>query len=131
MDMIMSNISDVEEQIYQKIFRLGQLYYEQHKDNAAGDPAYGEIVDIINKLSRNRIGFYKNKLRLEGQMMCENCGAIIPYGSVFCGHCGKRADEKEEGAAVSFLPNTNRCAKCGAELESGSLFCTVCGAKVQ
>lgn len=124
MDMVMENITRTEEELQQKIFQLGQMFFEDHKnDNNSSDRYYG-LIDQLNKLEQNRKGFYKNKLRLEGKMICENCGAVIPYGSIFCASCGKKADEKQEKTDVL------KCAKCGAELEAGSQFCVSCGAKV-
>lgn len=131
MDKVMENIAQVEGEIQQKIFQLGQLYYASHKDNFEGNPQYDTLVDLINKLDQNRKGYYKNKLRLEGYMMCENCGATIPYGSMYCNVCGKKADEKQGDTEPAVNANAPKCAKCGALLEEGSAFCTACGAKVE
>lgn len=124
MDMVMENIVQTEEELRQKIFQLGQMFFDDHKNDDNPSDRYYGIIDQINKLDQNRQGFYKNKLRLEGKMICVNCGAAIPYGSIFCSFCGKKADEKQTGA------DALKCSKCGAELEEGSLFCVSCGAKV-
>ncbi len=64
--------------------------------------------------------------------MCENCGAIISYGSVFCNQCGKKADEKSDEPGMPIeQPKTAKCSQCGAALEEGSMFCTSCGTKVE
>lgn len=130
MDRVMGNIAQVESELQQKIFQLGQLYYEKNKDKIDPQSEYFALMDIINKLEQNRKGFYKNKLRLEGSMMCENCGAVIPYGSMYCNICGKRADEKQEGGAEP-ATSEKRCRNCGEVLSEDSLFCTVCGTKVE
>ncbi len=93
--MTLENIARADGEIQEKIFQLGQKYYEENKNKETGELSqpYASIIDAVKKLEENRKGFFKNKLRLEGQMMCENCGAIIPYGSVFCNQCGKKADE--------------------------------------
>lgn len=129
MDRVMESIAQTEEDIRQKIFELGQKYYEENKDKKEIEAPYSKLVDQIIKLDQNRKGFYKNKLRLEGQMICENCGKIIPYGSVYCSECGKKADEKQEstGEADSGL----KCKKCGTSLNPGSQFCVSCGAPVE
>lgn len=125
MDMVMENIARTEEELRQKIFQLGQMFFDDHKNDDNPSDRYYDMIDQINKLDQNRMGFYKNKLRLEGKMICENCGAAIPYGSIFCSSCGKKADEKQAGGA-----DVLKCSKCGAELEAGSQFCVSCGAKV-
>lgn len=132
MDRVMENIAQVEAELQQRILQLGQMYYEDNKNNRGIEEKYFAQVDLINKLSMNRKGFYKNKLRLEGQMMCDNCGAIIPYGSVFCNVCGGKMDEKQGNVMPipAINPNEIRCKNCGAVLEDDSVFCTACGTKV-
>lgn len=130
MDRVMENIAQVENELQQRIFQLGQMYYEDNKNSNSLEEKYFAQVDLINKLSMNRKGFYKNKLRLEGQMLCEKCGAIIPYGSMFCNICGGKLDEKQESVIPVANSNEKKCKKCGATLDEDSLFCTVCGTKV-
>ena len=134
MDRVVENIAQSEAEIQQRIFQLGQLYYEDNKGKGKGDieEKYFILIDLINKLDLNRKGFYKNKLRLEGQMLCENCGSVISFGSVYCNVCGKKADEKQEDETVTSADDSGkRCSACGASLEEDSLFCTSCGAKVE
>ncbi len=132
MERMDANIAQVEAEIQQRYYQIGQMYYEEHKADEDKGDKYSSIVESISKLELNRTGFQKNKLRLQGQMMCESCGAIIPYGSVFCNICGQRADEKQEGGAV--VSNTSpgrRCAVCGAAMDADSMFCTSCGSKAE
>lgn len=134
MDRVMENIAQSEAEIQQRIFQLGQLYYEDNKEKEKGniEEKYFTLIDLINKLDLNRKGFFKTKLRLEGQMLCENCGSVISYGSVYCNVCGKKADEKQEDEDVTSMDDSGkRCSACGASLEEDSLFCTSCGAKVE
>ena len=131
MDRVMENIAQVESELQQKIFQLGQIYYEDNKNNNDMEEKYFAQVDLINKLSMNRKSFYQNKLRLEGQMMCENCGSVIPYGSMFCNVCGGKVDEKQENATAMATSNELKCKKCGAVLDDDSVFCASCGSKVE
>lgn len=126
MRQIVENISRVEGEIQEKIFQLGQMYYEKNKDNKEVEPDFYAQLDLITKLDENRKSFYMNKLRLEGKMMCANCGTVIPYGSIFCNICGKRADEKQEGGDVP-ESGVRICTVCGAVLDEESLFCEKCG----
>lgn len=101
MDRVMENISQTENEIRGRIYQLGEMFYQANKAKNRGeiDEQYYAIIDLVNKLEHNRRGYYKNKLRLEGQMMCEHCGAVIPYGSMFCNVCGQRADGQTGQAA--------------------------------
>lgn len=131
MDRVMENIAQVEGELQQKIFQLGQMYYDENKNNSDIEEKYFVLVDLINKLSMNRKSFYQNKLRLEGQMMCENCGSVIPYGSMFCNVCGGKVDEKQGNISVPVNSSEPRCKKCGAILDGDSVFCASCGTKVE
>lgn len=131
MRQIIENIARVEEEIQEKIFQLGQMYYQKNKDNRELEPDFYEQLDIITKLDENRKSFYMNKLRLEGKMMCANCGTVIPYGSIFCNICGKRADEKQEGEGDSEADGIRKCTSCGAKLDEDSLFCEKCGNRIE
>ncbi|MCM1386626.1 MAG: zinc ribbon domain-containing protein [Bacillus sp. (in: Bacteria)] len=133
MERIQENIAQAEMEIQQRIFQLGQMYYEDNKEKESGsiEEKYYTIIDLIQKLDLNRMGFYKNKLRLEGQMICENCGSVISYGSVYCNICGKKADEKQEGEPAKMTAAMRKCAACGAELDDNSIFCEACGTKVE
>lgn len=131
MDRVMENIAKIEGELQQKIFQLGQMYYEDNINNKDIEEKYFTQIDLINKLTMNRKSFYQNKLRLEGQMMCENCGSVIPYGSVFCSVCGRKVDEKQENAAPVANFNEPKCKKCGAVLDADSVFCASCGTKVE
>lgn len=130
MRQIIENIARVEEDIQEKIFQLGQMYYEKNKENREIESDFYAQIDLITKLDENRKSFYMNKLRLEGKMMCANCGTVIPYGSIFCGICGKRADEKIGNGSNSTKVSVRTCTVCGAELDGESLFCEKCGSKV-
>lgn len=134
MERAIESLNAAEKNLQDKIYQLGQMYYMDNKDNKDIDPKYLAMVDLITKFDENRKGFYQNKLRLEGQMMCANCGAIIPYGSVYCSSCGKNATVKEEGSVpispMSAPVEGKVCPKCGAAVEEGSLFCTTCGTKI-
>lgn len=124
---VMENIAQVEAEEQEKIFKLGQMFYENHKNDMDLSEPYCSLVDIITKMEENRKGFVKSKLQLEGKMMCENCGSIIPYGSVFCGSCGKKADQKSD--VQTRTEERKTCSKCGGIMEEGMDFCVECGTK--
>ena len=136
MDYIMASIAQVESEMQQRIFQLGQMYYEDYKNSSSLEEKYHDLVDLINKLDQNRKGYYKNKLRLQGQMMCESCGAVIPYGSVYCNFCGKKTDEKQVNTGTEDMnagmaaAEPARCPQCNEVLEPGSIFCASCGTRV-
>lgn len=129
MDRVMESITQTESELRQKLFQLGQTYYENNKDKKEIENPYAQMVEQITKLDQNRKAFYKNKLRLDGLMICENCGKTIPYGSVYCSECGKKADEKQESGETA--DSGLKCKKCGHPIKQDSQFCASCGSPVE
>lgn len=93
---VVENMRLTEEQIQQKFTQIGQAYYLKNVNKEDVEDEYKNLIEEIKKLDENRKGFYAHKLRLEGNMMCINCGEIVPYGSVYCIKCGKKTSSKEE-----------------------------------
>ena len=58
MRQVIENIASVEEEIQEKIFQLGQMYYEENKDNEEIEPDFYAQIDLITKLDENRKSFY-------------------------------------------------------------------------
>ncbi len=131
MDHLKENLANAEREIQQKIAQLGQLFYQDHKDDPSVEPAYLALIDQIKKTEENKKNFYQNMLRLEGKMMCLDCGAIIPYGSIYCNFCGKRLSAPVEAPKMPVAEaGVKICSNCGQTLENGESFCTNCGQKV-
>ena len=57
MDLVMENIARVDEEIQQKIFQLGQSYYEEHKAEEDPEDKYYDLINAITKLDYNMKSF--------------------------------------------------------------------------
>lgn len=126
MEVIAGNIASQEQQLQEQIFRLDQLYYQQHKDSTDESEEYANLIHLITQADQNRKALYQKKLHLEGKEMCMNCGSIIPYGSAFCCSCGKSIEKKEQESILGSV-----CSNCGKINHAGSGFCSGCGAKLE
>lgn len=91
-ERIEQNMAQIDVNIQNTFRQIGFMFYRENNENAQVEEKYGNLIEMIKKLEQNRKSFYANKLRLEGNMMCANCGEIIPYGSVYCSKCGGLAD---------------------------------------
>jgi uncharacterized RDD family membrane protein YckC len=63
-------------------------------------------------------------------MFCQNCGAELEDGDVFCSYCGTNIESDIKpimGAEVK----KRLCPKCGTELKGGEKFCGFCGADTE
>ena len=86
-----SQISDEEKNIKTNYALIGELYYEEMKDQP-GD-AYAQYVEKITE-SKNKINEYKNKIEeMKGRGKCPNCGAS---GSGRCVLCKLRTKNGKE-----------------------------------
>lgn len=54
-------------------------------------------------------------------MKCQNCGAELADGVLFCRECGSK---------VTNIPK-RFCRECGAELSDGAAFCAKCGTRIE
>lgn len=63
-------------------------------------------------------------------MICNSCKKPISDDTIFCRHCGTKA----EAVALSEMQQSSNtvhpCTVCGAKLEAIDVFCTSCGAPV-
>ena len=62
--MTLENIARADGEIQEKIFQLGQKYYEENKNKETGELSqpYASIIDAVKKLEENWKGFFKNKV---------------------------------------------------------------------
>jgi len=125
-DLANDKVKQAEQVVSQKIFELGQAYFNDNK-NADDSDKYFEYIDRIKKAEENRKEFFKAKLKLEGQALCDNCGKTVVLGSVFCNFCGAKMPQEP----VEVQPVSNVCKNCGKTLDEGALFCGSCGTKVE
>lgn len=120
-----SAINEAERKITQLKTKLGQSYYEAHKNDASAEGA--DIIAQITALYAD-IQTTRDKINdIKGIVKCTKCGADVPVGSAFCGSCGT----KVEAPAASAAPSGNICPKCGTVVAEGKAFCNNCGTKIE
>lgn len=128
-------IKNTEDQKNNLFMQLGKKYYyylsvEQDPDEDKMEliKEIDQILEEIKKTDKT-IDYYKEQLNiLKGTMICPNCNAEVPQGSMFCNCCGTKMEVKVQQPAGS---GSHRCSRCGAELFEGQVFCMSCGTKVE
>lgn len=90
------SIMQVDTQKKNIIFQLGEAYYKANKDNSDVDAAYKVAIENINRLEYNRKVWINRKMKLQGMRICEGCGNVLPYESVFCNRCGIKLEPVAE-----------------------------------
>ncbi len=116
-----SLIADEEKSIRSLYIQLGELYYKENKDHAAGE--YASIVDEINT-AHSHIDEYNKKIdEIKNMGKCPKCGAAIASDDIFCASCGTKIERK--------TVEENVCAKCGKPLNEDAAFCIYCGTKIE
>jgi ribosomal protein L40E len=121
-----SQIVEEQKQIARLYAEIGEVYYQQLRDNA-GSQFQERCAAVTAALGR--IASYRQELQqLKGVKSCAKCGAEIPVTAAFCGICGAPAESAPPAAEP--LPR-KFCANCGAEVEAGAAFCLSCGQRVE
>ncbi len=114
-------LGDLEKQLSKLYAELGKKYYEQIKDAPAQEDQ-GTVTQIKDLLAQVEIEKAEAR-RLNGMLLCPNCGSDVPAGTVYCSKCG--AVVPQPGVVSSV-----KCPGCGASLPAGTQFCTSCGTNV-
>lgn len=72
---------------------LGKAYFEAEGENAEG-PFYDKCKEIADKLKAAEC--LKAELNaIKGVVVCDACGAEVPYEYDFCGKCGAKITKPE------------------------------------
>lgn len=82
---------DAKNEIENSYLELGKKYFEANKDNEK-DP-FAEQLDVIKTMYEKEKLWHQYKLKQEGKLLCESCGAIITDDSLFCNKCGAKIPE--------------------------------------
>ena len=123
-----SAITDEERTQKNLFLQLGREYYNNHAEDA--EEALSRTVQDITD-SKTRVGQLQHEINdIRGIRVCEECGAEVQLGAVYCTSCGVRlpdyvAPAREPGA------NPDRCIYCGRELNKADRFCPTCGTKIE
>lgn len=100
--------------------QLGEAYANAHADDTDG-----EYASLLADIRAGRQTFEQMKAEitaLRGQILCPECGAVLPADAKFCINCGAKIPER--------VDTTLRCNSCGSPLLADAKFCTVCGTPV-
>lgn len=120
-------ISEKEKRVSQLLLRVGQSYYERHKDDDAAEEP--ERIAEINALYAEIFASREKIKQIKGVVKCENCGADVPLHATFCNACGAKVTRVEP--AKKPVQEGCVCPHCQAIVEKGNLFCNYCGTKIE
>lgn len=82
-----------------------------------------ECANLLNEIKQQlwQISKYRGQVKtLKGLTSCQNCGADVSYGALFCSVCGGKMD-------ITPPENAAECPKCGKQVKTEQKFCTGCG----
>ena len=114
-------ITNKENAINEKLFEIGQMYFYQLSNQQSVPDEYADSVNAIKDIQQEIEALRIQVKKLKGIIVCEQCGADVPDGSVFCIVCGARISE-----AVKVI-----CPHCGAEMDDEeAVFCSECGKRI-
>ena len=79
------------------------------------------VSDMLAQIAEKR----KRIEAIKSQIVCPNCGKLMPAGTLFCTACGRSMEKREAPA-----DNRPRCPRCGDIVDPGDVFCMTCGTKL-
>jgi len=77
----------------------------------------GAVGGMVGGMMNNVVGAATASVQPQSTGFCENCGAKLSAGSVFCEECG------------TAVADNNTCKNCGYKFEREGKFCPKCGTK--
>ena len=120
-----AQISDLEKRINNNCLEIGRVYYELHK--ADPDP---DLVPLVESINEAYMQIEQIKVQIQEAKRttsCQNCGAEMPQGAIFCAVCGTKVENQKENITAM---TGGFCSNCGTPVEAGQAFCTNCGMAV-
>ena len=112
-------ISDEEASITEAYAKIGELYVQQHSDDADESELGKMVADV--KASKKTIKDSKLKIgELMGVNFCPTCCEEVDEDALYCNNCGAKMP-------VKLLPGMVLCPHCNKAVREGIRFCTNCG----
>ncbi len=121
---IKSQISAEQKNISECYSRIGEQYYNAHKDDENN-----EFADMVNaiKASLAKIEQLNEDIRkVKNIKLCPSCGAECESTVKFCASCGTKLPEPEP-VVVEPAAGKKFCVSCNAEISADANFCVNCG----
>ena len=106
-----AQINEVENQKKNTYIAIGELYYNQHKDEPENEmESQFKIIADAEK----RIAQYELQLKtIKNENTCPKCGAAISNEALFCPNCGTKVEK------VQPEPQTEESAEDAMDTEKG------------
>ena len=119
-----SEIRKLNGEIESAFTTLGKALFASRVDGLETDfdAPIREIIAMKEKIEEKR----RRIEAIKSQIVCPNCGKLMPEGTLICTACGRSMKKRE-------TPDDGklRCPQCGKVIESGDAFCMKCGAPLQ
>lgn len=81
-------ISEKKKRISQIYIKIGQSYYENHKEDDKAEEL--ECIAEINGLNAEILKCQESIKHISGITKCQNCGENVSLDSAFCSACGAK-----------------------------------------
>lgn len=116
-----SVISEEETKVNNTYYQIGKLYAAMHIHDHEAE--FAGMMDVLREADEKIRSCRQQIHDIKGFVRCEQCGAEVQMGAVFCSSCGASMPKVQ-------LENTSdliKCESCGAMVKKGVRFCTACG----
>ena len=85
--------AEAENQIRNTYTAIGEMYYQQHKDDAENEMA--SQFQIIAAAEERKAQYEQQLKAIKNENTCPNCGASISKEALFCPNCGTKVERPQ------------------------------------
>ncbi len=85
--------AEAEKQIQNTYTAIGQLYYQQHKDDAENEMA--SQFQIIAAAEERKAQYEQQLKAIKNENTCPSCGAAISKEALYCPNCGAKIERPQ------------------------------------
>ena len=121
-----SEVSAKERAITQLYIKIGQAYYDRHKNDS--DAEDFQTISEIYRLYKEIAQCQETIKRIKGVTKCPGCGADVPMGAAFCNVCGEQIPASI--VSVREAQGSKKCPNCHSDVDEDNAFCVFCGTKL-
>lgn len=88
-----AQMNEADNQIKNTYTAIGQMYYNQHKDDAENEMA--SQFQIIAAAEERKAQYEKQLKAIKNENTCPSCGAAISKEALYCPNCGAKVERPQ------------------------------------
>ena len=96
---IQSQIREEEREISRICQKIGELVYEEKKEESVTDEKLEPLIATIGMKKASILEYKKRMAKIKNMGTCRYCGEFIEHSALYCPYCGKKIEKGDTDAA--------------------------------